>query len=570
MKNEDLLKAIGKIDEKYLIEAQERTTKKAITEESIVMGVEVVKERKIKKIIGKITAAAAAVALIGGTAVFIGKEHFTDKNNISTSVSDKELIIRLENKMTETELARISKHGLTLLVDPEEITEPETFSPELTEHKVYVEFHTRTADEMLSEIEGMRDKMSDKDYEQALDEIRRFNESGKDFRIPVYILVDGKICQHSSPYFFPDYDGGEISFTQTTIITNSDGKITHNDEELSFANMEEYFDWIREQDKEAGLTEKEIERDILNLTIANEAIKNGTYEEIPEGTVDINDSSLYIKSTEEDYRHVWEYDRESVEEIKDFIEEINIYDEELDTEFLVHVTLPPNYDENKTYPVFFLTDGVWRFGNHPELRKLMENNEADETILVSLGYNYHIDGTHEYNRFNDLVVRRDKLLDFITDNLMPYLGENYNIDYTNSTLYGHSDGGVFTHNALFKSDMYENQPFGNYIIGSPALWGLYNYNESIDNDSEDCKNDYGYFDRNEKLDKSVFLCAGALEDPDYADNYNGHDTTLEGVAKLNERLESHGADVTYKLYDSHHYQFIPEMLCEVLKTYYPA
>jgi predicted alpha/beta superfamily hydrolase len=382
--------------------------------------------------------------------------------------------------------------------------------------------------------------------------------------------VDGKICQHSSPYFFPDYDGGEISFTQTTTITNSDGKITYNDEELSFANMEEYFDWIREQDKEAGLNEKEIERDILNLTIANEAIKNGTYEEIPEGTVDINDSSLYIKSTEEDYRHVWEYDRESVEEIKDFIEEINIYDEELDTEFLVHVTLPPNYDENKTYPVFFLTDGVWRFGNHPELRKLMENNEADETILVSLGYNYHIDGTHEYNRFNDLVVRRDKLLDFITDNLMPYLGENYNIDYTNSTLYGHSDGGVFTHNALFKSDMYENQPFGNYIIGSPALWGLYNYNESIDNDSEDCKNDYGYYDRNEKLDKSVFLCAGALEDPDYADNYNGHDTTLEGVAKLNERLESHGANVTYKLYDSHHYQFIPEMLCEVLKTYYPA
>ena len=124
--------------------------------------------------------------------------------------------------------------------------------------------------------------------------------------------------------------------------------------------------------------------------------------------------------------------------------------------------------------------------------------------------------------------------------------------------------------SLLKSDMYENQPFGNYIIGSPALWGLYNYNESIDNDSEDCKNDYGYFDRNEKLDKSVFLCAGALEDPDYADNYNGHDTTLEGVAKLNERLESHGANVTYKLYDSHHYQFIPEMLCEVLKTYYPA
>lgn len=51
--------------------------------------------------------------------------------------------------------------------------------------------------------------------------------------------------------------------------------------------------------------------------------------------------------------------------------------------------------------------------------------------------------------------------------------------------------------------------------------------------------------------------------------YRGHDTTLEGIAKLTERLGSHGADVTSKLYDSHHYQFIPEMLTEYLKQTYP-
>lgn len=96
----------------------------------------------------------------------------------STSVSDKELIIRRKNKMTETELARVSKHGLTLLDDTEEITEPEIFSPEPTVHKVCVEFHTRTADEMLSEFESIHDKVSDKDYEQDLEEIKRYIESG--------------------------------------------------------------------------------------------------------------------------------------------------------------------------------------------------------------------------------------------------------------------------------------------------------------------------------------------------------------------------------------------------------
>ena len=154
---------------------------------------------------------------------------------------------------------------------------------------------------------------------------------------------------------------------------------------------------------------------------------------------------------------------------------------------------------------------------------------------------------------------------------MPYLTENYNIDCANSTLYGHSDGGVFTHNAVFNSDRYENQPFGHYIIGSPALWGLYHYNLDNNMTNDDVLNDYGYFDRNETLDKTIFLCAGSLEDPDYEQNYReGDDTTLEGVAKLKERLEAHGVDLTHKLYESHHYQYIPEMLVEYLKKRYPC
>ena len=317
-----------------------------------------------------------------------------------------------------------------------------------------------------------------------------------------------------------------------------------------------------------GYSEQKADFEVRRVRIAYEAVKSGNYETLPEGTVDPADETLYDGGVDygKDYRDRWEYNRGEVEAIKDSIDEISIYDEELDTEFLVHVTLPPEYDKDKYYPVLFLTDGVWRFGNHTELRKVMENGEASDVILVSLGYNYHMDGTDEANRFEYLVQKRDMLLDFITDNLMPYLGENYNIDYANSTLYGHSDGGVFTHSALFRSDLYDNQPFGRYIIGSPAFWCL--YDDCYDLDPDGCENDYGYFDRNDKLDKCVFLCGGSLEDPDYADMYKGHDTTLRGLDKLNERLKSRGADVTYKLYESHHYQFIPEMLVEYLKTVY--
>lgn len=475
-------------------------------------------------------------------------------NTNSTENTPTEIVqtaepIKLVNKMTETELSRVDKHALTLLDEP------------VDEHQVSIEYKTQTPDEMRDNLESMRDNITDEEYEQSVEYINKMKESGKNDTFPVYALIDN--CLYTGMFWTPACDNESTTITSYNHETGEEGSVTFN-------TFEEYLDWATQDYKKNGFSDDEIKSKIRQIQMVRDALKSGDYETLPEGSIDLNDPSLYDDPYADpfaDYRNVWEYDREAVEAIKDSIDEISIYDEELNTEFLVHVTLPPDYDKNKTYPVFFLTDGVWRFGNHTELRKVMENGEAADVILVSLGYNYKTDGTNHYYRFTHLIEKRNKLLDFITDNLMPYLGENYHIDYANSSLYGHSNGGVFTHNALFHSDLYENQPFGNYIIGSPAFWGL--YEEGFDLDSEGCLSDYGYFDRNDTLNKNVFLCGGSLEDPDYADSYNGHDTTLEGLAKLNERLEAHNANVTYKLYESHHYQFIPEMLIEFLKDTYP-
>lgn len=460
--------------------------------------------------------------------------------------------IRLVNKMTETERSMVNKHALTLLDEP--------VDTEDAEHTVSIGYVTKTPEDLLADLENIRDAITDDEYQQSIETIDRMAGSGE-YKTYMYALIDG--FYYSNLIWLPEFDKGGTSI----VIYNDE---TDANETVTFNTFEEYLDWMTKDYKKNGLSDDMIESKIRQIQMVRDALKSGDYETLPEGSIDPDDPSLYDDPYADpfaDHRNVWEYDRGSVEAIKDSIDEINIYDEELKTEFLVHVTLPPNYDKNKAYPVFLLTDGVWRFGNHTELRKVMEDGEAANVILVSLGYNYKIDGTNDYYRFTHLIQERDKLLNFITDNLMPYLGENYNIDYANSSLYGHSNGGVFAHNALFKSDLYENQPFGNYIIGSPAFWGL--YDEHFDLDPEECQNDYGYFDRNDTLDKKVFLCGGSLEDPDYADSYNGHDTTLEGLAKLYDRLESHHANVTYRLYESHHYQFIPEMLIEFLKETYP-
>lgn len=468
----------------------------------------------------------------------------------------------LTNRMTDTERGRVSKHALTLLDEPEEP------SPEPTEHKVSVEFKSFSCDQLRENLENERNHMTDADYEDALAYIKGFEDKGETMiSLMPYILVDGKLCTEYIPYTDESYDGGSFSYIESSYDPETDQM---KKEEHSFESCDEYIAWIKPHYIELGYPVKQAECIAAAAKAACEALKSGNYETLPAGTVDPSDTSLmarYLAEDSGDYRDVWEYNRDAVEAIKDSVEEISIYDEELDTEFLVHVTLPPHYDAEKTYPVYFLTDGVWRFGNVPQLRSCMEQGLAADVLLVTLGFAYDHDGTDLGYRYSILVQERCKLLDFITDNLMPYLGENYHIDYAASTLYGHSDGGVFAHTALCKADLYANQPFGSYIIGSPAFWGL--YYDYPDLDAEGCETDYGVFDRNHTLGKRVFLCGGAQEDPDYADSYDGHATTLEGLAALRDRLTARGTDVTYKLYDSHHYQYIPEMLEEYLKAAYP-
>lgn len=194
-----------------------------------------------------------------------------------------------------------------------------------------------------------------------------------------------------------------------------------------------------------------------------------------------------------------------VSDVAEYIQEMKIYDCELKSNYIVHITLPPDYDETKSYPMFLMTDGVWRLSDHAELRPMMTNGEIEDIILVSIGLDYDVDAEDVQVRWRELITSNDAFLDFITNNLAPYLGELYSIDYSRSALTGHSLGGLFTHYAAFNSDKYENQPFYYYLSSSPALWISTAYNYSLDYESE-------YFDRNALLDKQIYVTAGSAEE----------------------------------------------------------
>ncbi|MBP0973689.1 MAG: hypothetical protein J5851_07285 [Oscillospiraceae bacterium] len=455
--------------------------------------------------------------------------------------------ITLTNHMTEKERSSVDVHALTLLDDPANAA-----------HTVEAEIWTSA--DFIADLEQDHDYLTEEEYAGTIE----WYQAHADEQFIRNILVDGCIYCDYIPEI--GYDGGAIDMAYTE---GEDDEVTS----MHFDTMEEYFSWRKIQlQQEACEMQKGAsyaEDGIRETKYVFDAVINGNYEVLPVGTVNPDDPDSYQWGNPfEDHRKEWEYQQDEVEAIRDSVQEISIYDEESDTDFLAHVILPPGYDPEQTYPVYFLTDAVWRFGTCPSLWQCMKNGEAAPVILVTLGFDYQMDGAADWVRMLYLVDEKDKTVDFITDNLMPYLGELYHIDYANSTLYGHSDGGVLTHYAAFTSDLHENQPFGRYIIGSPALWALYLWQAP---DPDAALTDYGYFDRNERFDKEIFVTGGSQEDPDYASYYDTHDSTLEGIEHLKERMEAHGVTTAeFRMYDSHHYQYIPDMLAEYLREYYPV
>lgn len=545
MKEKDLLKAIGKIDEKYLAEAQERAVKAEDSSEgeSIVMGVDIMKERKTGKIFGRIATVCAVAVLAVGTALYIGRDDFSGG---SDSDIEKEQLIVLVNGMTEKELESVASDELSII---REVPVGHTVQLELWSNEDYLDF--------LINNKGL---YSEEEYNECYELYTSTEFTGAIHSA----VVDGRYYTGCMP---PDieYDGGPLEYLLADVIIEAGASGVPPLEEFKFDTFEEFKEWYRKHlDKfvDGGKrTQANADKEYEDMLIIFESVMNGSYS--------VLDMSAGEYIVELEHKEQWEYDKTDVEQISQYITEYTFYDEEMDENFIVHVTLPPDYDKRKVYPAFVLTDGVWRFGNHPELRKTMENDEADDVILVSVSCDFSLDATDNAVRAKYFCEERDLFLDFITDNLMPYLGECYQLDYSKSALYGHSLGGVFTHYAVFNSDMYANQPFGSYIIGSPAFWSPY-FQPLESSEGYSCE--YGYFERNSNLDKKLFICGGEFEDPYYADHYGDCETTLEGIESLMKRLEEYGVtSAECKIYEkASHYDFIPEMLCEFLKKYYPA
>lgn len=218
-------------------------------------------------------------------------------------------------------------------------------------------------------------------------------------------------------------------------------------------------------------------------------------------------------------------------ECANYINEISIFDKEINDTFIVHVSLPPNYKKENKYPMVLMTDGVWRLSDHPELRPLMVKGEVEDVILVSVGY----PNSYDYRtiRERDLLKAPDKYLHFLVDNLVPYLNEQYSIDNKRLTLTGHSYGGFWGFYALFNSDTIGKNTFANYYIGSPSFQAQYNGQFIEDFEKQ-------YYARKKELNCRVYVTVGDKEGTSFI---NPIDNFIDTLKKRNYS----GLDLKYEI-----------------------
>ncbi len=210
-----------------------------------------------------------------------------------------------------------------------------------------------------------------------------------------------------------------------------------------------------------------------------------------------------------------------------------IYSENVEDSFYVYIKLPKYYNAeiDKSYPVIYLLDGDIAFPMAWSLvRYLQFGKYVPDVIIVGIGYGGLIYSSKLSKRERDYTISEiegltgsggaDEFLNFIKEELMPFLECEYRIDKSNLTLSGHSLGGLFTLYTLFS----ESHLFSNYIASSP--YTSFNVEELLSLEEKNKS-------KIEITDCRLFISFGETEDEEKYVNPNN---------KIVNQLKQRGAD----------------------------
>ncbi len=158
---------------------------------------------------------------------------------------------------------------------------------------------------------------------------------------------------------------------------------------------------------------------------------------------------------------------------------LEIHSDIVDQDYNLYINLPGNYtDTTKEFPVVYLLDAQWDFSLVSAIfGEQYYDGFLPGLIIVGITWegdnpNYDTlrarDFTPVHLKQSDNFGNAPKFLEFIKNELIPFIDSKYRVDKNDRTLMGSSLGGLFTLYTLFN----ETNLFNRYILTSPALkWG---------------------------------------------------------------------------------------------------
>lgn len=148
-------------------------------------------------------------------------------------------------------------------------------------------------------------------------------------------------------------------------------------------------------------------------------------------------------------------------------------------QYELYIKLPQGYADNTdaNYPVIYTTDAVWHF----EMLSGAAEYLMPDVILVGISWQKDLYAEEEFaSRFRDYTVtefsnpesqakrqagQAGSHLNFIRNDVIEHIEENYRADPDERAYFGYSLGGQFGAYVLLA----QTDTFKNYILGSPAL-----------------------------------------------------------------------------------------------------
>lgn len=206
-----------------------------------------------------------------------------------------------------------------------------------------------------------------------------------------------------------------------------------------------------------------------------------------------------------------------------------ISSEKLGRTYELYVKLPRGYDDeaNKDhrYPVIYLNDAGYCWVTAVGVTSAPFNHGGyEKAILVGLSYakdeNAGDSRTRDLTPFKATGWRRETggakaYLDFLKDDVLPFVEAHYRADPKRRMLVGQSFGGLFGAYALIE----EPGLFHDYILTSPSLW---------QNEKEMFAFEEDAFNAGRKLKGRVYFATGHTETP--AINGRRHDMSGQQTA----------------------------------------